>query len=248
MRTLLLATVSLSLIWVTSCRGSVDVDVEPLNADLIEGDARAIAASYEEWGGPVDFQLRFGPTLCFIPRVEPRFSESAPGGPHAEKLYLVYASDAKSYAGVDYSSAGQGGHLMPSHFPQGDEEAWIEELSRRRPLIPELSREWEQILVKEAFVPIRWADAPKGISRGVSPARKGGEEWMPGERGGLYLMLRAARATPGTDEGWVYATIRADGEVTAYGQIPSCVACHRRAGPDRMFGLPGIDHEPTVRD
>ena len=66
--------------------------------------------------------------------------------------------------------------------------------------------------------------------------------------GGLYLMLRTARATPGTDEGWVYATIRADGEVTAYGQIPSCVECHRRAGPDRMFGLPGVDHEPTVRD
>ena len=248
MRTLPIATVSLSLIWASSCLGPEVIDDELLNAGLIEEDARAIAASYEEWGGPVDYQLRFGPTLCFIPRVEPRFSASAPGGPHAEKLYLVHASDAKSYAGVDYSSERQGGHLMPSDYPQNDKDAWIEELSRRRPPIPELSREWEQILVKEAFVPIRWADAPKGISRGVSPARKGGEEWMPGERGGLYLMLRTARATPGTDEGWVYATVRADGEVTAYGQIPSCVACHRRAGPDRMFGLPGVDHEPTVRD
>jgi hypothetical protein len=248
MRTLPIATVSLSLIWVSSCLGPVVAHEELVNADLIEEDARAIAASYKDWGGPVDFQLRFGPTLCFIPRVEPRFSESAPGSPHAEKLYLVHASDAKSYAGVDYSSEGQGGHLMPSNFPQGDDDAWIEELSLRRPPVPELSREWEQILVKEAFVPIRWADAHKGSSRGVLPARKGGEEWMPGARGGLYLMLRTARATPGTDEGWVYATVRADGEVTAYGQIPSCVACHRRAGPDRMFGLPGVDHEPTVRD
>jgi len=214
MRTLPIATVSLSLIWASSCLGPEVIDDELLNAGLIEEDARAIAASYEEWGGPVDYQLRFGPTLCFIPRVEPRFSASAPGGPHAEKLYLVHASDAKSYAGVDYSSERQGGHLMPSDYPQNDKDAWIEELSRRRPPIPELSREWEQILVKEAFVPIRWADAPKGISRGVSPARKGGEEWMPGERGGLYLMLRTARATPGTDEGWVYATVRADGVVT----------------------------------
>ncbi len=248
MRTLPTVAINLSLIWVTSCRGPLDVDVELLEADLIEGDARAIAASYEEWGGPVDFQLRFGPTLCSIPPVEPRFSESAPGGPHAEKLYLVHASDAKSYAGVEYSSEGQGGHLMPSNFPQGDDDAWIEELSRRRPPIPELSREWEQILVKEAFVPIRLDDAPKGSTRGVLPAQRGGEGWMPGERAGLFLMLRTARATPGTDEGWVYATIRADGVVTAHGQIPTCVQCHRRAGPDRMFGLPGVDHEPTVRD
>ena len=60
-----------------SCFGPVVAEEELVNAGSIEGDARAIAASYNEWGGPVDFQLRFGPTLCFLPRVEPRFSESA---------------------------------------------------------------------------------------------------------------------------------------------------------------------------
>ncbi len=248
MRTLPIATVSLSLFWVTSCIGREVADDTFVNEDSIKEDAKAIAGSYEEWGGPVDFQLRFGPTLCSIPPLEPRFSASAPGGPHAEKLYLVHASDATSYAGVDYSSEGQGGHLMPSNYPRGDEDAWGEVLSLRRPPIQGLSREWEQILVKEAFVPVRAAEAQKDSFRGILPAPRAGEEWVPGARGGLYLMLRTTRATPGTDEGWVYATIRADGEVTAYGQIQSCVACHRRAGPDRMFGLPGVDHEPTVRD
>jgi hypothetical protein len=59
-------------------------------------------------------------------------------------------------------------------------------------------------------------------------------------------MLRTSKETPDTDEGWVYATVQADGAVTAYGQIPSCIVCHRRAGPDRMFGLPDVDHEPFV--
>jgi hypothetical protein len=221
------------------------VEISPQD---IESDVLAAASSYLEWGGPVDFQLRFGPTDCFIPPVTPRFSESEVDSPHAEKLYLIYASDAASYAGVDYSSGGQGGTLMPDEFPVDDREAWAAFLSERRPLLPELSREWEQVLVKEAFVPIPLDDAHKGSTRGVQPAQRGGEGWMPGDRAGLFLMLRTARATPGTDEGWVYATVQADGAVSAYGQIPSCVACHRRAGPDRMFGLPGVDHEPTVAD
>ena len=246
MKTLCSAFTLLSLFGVLSCTATKEA-VE-LSPQELESDVLAAASSYLQWGGPVDFQLRFGPTDCFIPPVTPRFSEGEVGSPHAEKLYLIYASDAASYAGVDYSSGGQGGTLMPDEFPVDDREAWVAFLSERRPLLPELSREWEQVLVKEAFVPISLDDAHKGSTRGVQPAQRGGEGWMPGDRAGLFLMLRTARATPGTDEGWVYATVQADGAVSAYGQIPSCVACHRRAGPDRMFGLPGVDHEPTVAD
>jgi len=246
MKTLCSAFTLLSLLGVLSCTATKEaVEFSPQE---LESDVLAVASSYLQWGGPVDFQLRFGPTDCFIPPVTPRFSEGEVGSPHAEKLYLIYASDAASYAGVDYSSGGQGGTLMPDEFPVDDREAWAAFLSERRPLLSELSREWEQVLVKEAFVPISLDDAHKGSTRGVQPAQRGGEGWMPGDRAGLFLMLRTARATPGTDEGWVYATVQADGAVSAYGQIPSCVACHRRAGPDRMFGLPDVDHEPSVVD
>ena len=248
MRTLSVAALGLALSWATACLGVEEAALAPLDDASIEADARLIAASYGEWGGPVDFQLRFGPTDCMIPPVTPRFSESPAGSPHAEKLYLIHASDAASYAGVDYSSSSQGGMLLPGEFPVGDSAAWREAFISRRPELRELSRAWEQILVKEAFAPVESSEPkPEGFSL-LMPAERDGTQWIPGDPVGLFLMLRTARATPGTDEGWVYATLRADGEVTAYGQIPSCIACHRRAGPDRMFGLPNLDFEPSVRD
>jgi hypothetical protein len=43
--------------------------------------------------------------------------------------------------------------------------------------------------------------------------------------------------TPGTDNGWVYGTVTADGkQVTSAGRVKSCMACHQRAPNDRVFG------------
>jgi hypothetical protein len=42
------------------------------------------------------------------------------------------------------------------------------------------------------------------------------------------------------DGAWTYATVTADGgRVIQSGAIASCVACHRDAKPDSLFGLPG---------
>ncbi len=236
----------LALSLAAACTGVGSAPNAESTGVMIKEDAQAIAASYSDWGGPVDFQLRFGPALCSIPPIEPRFSESAAPGAHAEKLYLVHASDATSYAGVDYSSETEGGALMPASFETATD------LAQREAELPELSQDWQQILVKEAFVPTLADENAERSSRHdlveFTPAARDGESWMPGDPAGLFLMLRTARATPGTDEGWVYATVRANGDVSAYGQIPSCVACHRNAGPNRMFGLPGIEHTPTVKD
>lgn len=241
------ALASLSLMGVLSCVAT-EKAIE-LSPQALERDVLAATSSYLKWGGPVDFQLRFGPTLCMIPPLEPRFSESDPSGPHAEKLYFVHAADASSYAGVDYGNESEGGFLMP-------DAEW--DLKDRAPSLPEFEGDWSQVLVKEAFAPSLYSDEASALRHPfddselfmneVLPAEREGEEWVPGDFVGLYLMLRTARETPGTDEGWVYATVQADGAVSAYGQIPSCVACHRRAGPDRMFGLPGVDHEPSVVD
>ena len=241
------AFVLLVLISVFSCAATRDVsEIDHLG---LERDVLAVAASYQDWGGPVDFQLRFGPTLCMIPPLESRYSESDPSGPHAEKLYFIHASDGASYAGVDYSKANEGGHLMLDS--KSDPEA-------RSPSLPDFEHEWSQILVKEAFAPSphdgKEAELkqPFGGSgqwnHTVQPAERDGEQYVPGDFVGLYLMLHTSKETPDTDEGWVYATVQADGAVTAYGQIPSCIVCHRRAGPDRMFGLPDVDHEPFVLD
>ena len=239
-----IARIGLSLLCVTACAGLEEASLAPLDHERLEGDVKLVAASFQEWGGPVDFQLRFGPADCMMPPITPRFSETPAGSPHGEKLYLIHASDAASYAGVDYSSGHQGGTLFPEDLSLASGGGFLS----RRPELPELSREWEQILVKEAFAPVESAEPTDHDFGYCVPAERDGAQWVPGDPVGLFLMLRTARATPGTDEGWVYATLRADGEVTAYGQIPSCVECHRRAGPDRLFGLPGLEHEPSVRD
>lgn len=52
-------------------------------------------------------------------------------------------------------------------------------------------------------------------------------------------MMKLDPKTPGTDDGWVYATLAADGRtVTAAGRIESCMKCHRETKTDRLFGMP----------
>jgi hypothetical protein len=40
-----------------------------------------------------------------------------------------------------------------------------------------------------------------------------------------------------SDAGWVYATLTADGQVTAAGRVESCMHCHQDAGHERLFGV-----------
>jgi hypothetical protein len=70
-------------------------------------------------------------------------------------------------------------------------------------------------------------------------ARKDGHLYHAKEKGPLFVMFKLDPATPGTDEGWVYGTVTADGKtVTGVGKIESCMKCHQDAPHDRLFGLP----------
>lgn len=85
-----------------------------------------------------------------------------------------------------------------------------------------------QVLVKESFVPGKDADpdnphAPRTL----------------GEKAGLFVMLKLDPSTAGTDQGWVYGTISADGKtVTSAGKVGNCMKCHTETKQDRMFGMP----------
>lgn len=79
-----------------------------------------------------------------------------------------------------------------------------------------------QVLVKESF----------------HPKEAGSREL--GDKFALFVMLRFDPSTPGTDNGWVYGTLDADGKtVTSAGTVDSCMGCHVDAGPSRMFGPQG---------
>lgn len=85
-----------------------------------------------------------------------------------------------------------------------------------------------QALVKESFHP----------GEGANPADPAAPRTL-GAKAGLFVMFKTDAKTPGTDQGWVYGTLSADGkQVTSAGRIDSCMGCHENARHDRLFGMP----------
>lgn len=80
-----------------------------------------------------------------------------------------------------------------------------------------------QVLVKDSFHP-------------VEVEERGRQAYRTGERQGLFVMYKSD--TGATDNGWVYATLTADGkQVTNKGLIESCMGCHADASESRLFGV-----------
>ncbi len=120
-----------------------------------------------------------------------------------------------------------------------------------------------QVVVKESWVPEEVADKGQSLEaisrkvkihakddkdstqtveredRYVPYVRKDGRLYHAAKKGPLFIMYKMDPKTPGTDEGWVYGTVTADGkDVTSAGRVESCMNCHRKAPDDRLFGLP----------
>lgn len=91
-----------------------------------------------------------------------------------------------------------------------------------------------QIIVKESFT------AREASSEEVTTsfyAERDGKKYKPDEPADLFIMFKGDPATPGTDEGWVYGILTADGkQLISSGSIKTCVDCHRQARHDRVFG------------
>lgn len=171
-------------------------------------DLQAIATTYKAWGR-VDDELRWAPFLCRMPLPgRPAFS-AAPTGGHAQKLYSLFAKDREAYRKRERQALGQ-------------------------------------VLVKESFTADRVegeATLPAPMDAGLGEGDhfnpyivRGGTTFRAGKLMGLYVMMKKAGAA-GTDDGWVYGTITADGTVTSAGKVASCMACHRDAPRDRLFGV-----------
>ena len=172
--------------------------------------ALSIAGEYQSWGR-VDDEVRWAPALCRLPLPGvARMSASDDVGTHGQKLYSVFARRRDAY-------------------PAGPHE--------------------DQVVVKEAWKAERVTDpnarfAPQSFDAGSGTdhfypyAQKDGVLYRASERAGLYIMYRTAAGTPDTDNGWVYATLTADGKVTAAGRVASCIGCHEDAAHERLFGVP----------
>lgn len=209
----------LALAALASCRTGPEGAAEP-GRDWHAELAR-VANTYAEFGR-VDDEARWAPWLCRLPDPgSARLSSAAPPASgddpsHGLKLYAVWALDAESYSGHPPS--------VPLSQSRGETD-WSA---------------YEQVLVKEAWTPVE-VEAPDEGSRGfgeMRPASRDGRWFGPGESAGLFLMLRPADDSPGTDAGWIYGTVSPGGEVTSAGLVASCMDCHAQAAEGRVFGLP----------
>jgi hypothetical protein len=162
--------------------------------------------------GRVDDELRWAPGLCRLPR---------PGLARPSE-----SDDATTHGRKLYSVFAKNSSAYPNG-PHADQvvvkQAWTAELVNV-PFDPDSTRAADG---GDHFYP--YAQSDGGVYRAASPA-------------GLYLMFKVARATPDTDEGWVYATITAAGQVTAAGRVASCMKCHAVAEHERLFGVPVSPH------
>jgi hypothetical protein len=63
-----------------------------------------------------------------------------------------------------------------------------------------------------------------------------GQPYLTMDRTALLIVLKFPAETPGTDDGWVYATAHPyGGPVRAAGTLPGCMRCHQRAPHERLF-------------
>ena len=96
-----------------------------------------------------------------------------------------------------------------------------------------------QVLVKESWIPKEIKGEPKNYKppESLSAAKKNGKIYVPHKKKALFVMFKVDEKTAGTDKGWVYGTVTADGKtVTSSGNVKSCMNCHTKI-KGRLFGL-----------
>jgi hypothetical protein len=189
-----------------------------------EKELLAIAGNYRQWDRVSDY-ANWAPTLCRIPpRVGAQHSRSEDDATHGRKLYFLFAKDAAAYKQMPFLD--------------------LEEADARDAMARKLTG---QVVVKESWLPVEVPlDSvpkikPKTVDGHVIPADyaiDGEHAFRTGAAAGLFVMLKLDPGTPGTDQGWVYGTLTADGRtVTASGRLTSCMECHESARHERLFGM-----------
>jgi len=193
----------------------------PFHARLLE-----IARSYEPFGR-VDDQSRWAPYYCRMPSpAAARFSASGDKNTHGLKLYSLFARDQRAYQALSKTGQPAGQVLV--------KQSWV----------PEPVKDAVQVLrpvVRQVRVSAGDAKRPARLVRDtfLPYARKDGRWYKAARQADLFIMYKLDPATAGTDNGWVYGTVTADGkQVTSAGKVASCMKCHQKATSDRLFGLP----------
>jgi hypothetical protein len=230
-------------------------------SDEWNAKVQEIAKTYPSYGR-VDRQYRWAPTDCEMPHPKPpslHVSASDDEATHGQKLYTIFAKKVYWDSTAPRTAFSRRPTYLPPYLKdQIGKERTTSELGQ-----VVVKEAWEPVKVKEGdeLKDARSKIDPKDsrikvIDGGkvtndqlpdhiydhgdiVLPyAEKNGQHYQAGGRAGLFIMFKLDPKTPGTDQGWVYATVGKDLKtVTSVGAIASCMKCHQEAKHDRLFGL-----------
>jgi hypothetical protein len=203
----------------------------PVNAKQFHGRLLKIAEIYPVYGR-VDDEARWAPTFCRAPfPPQARYSRSTDDETHGKKLYSLFARDRVAYLKTSAPVAGQ---VIVK-------ESWVPvelegkpKVGRLPPPQPRKSKPIEppRDLAPIGTFPVVWGE---GVLHPF--AEKAGKWYKADRRGDLFIMMKLDPKTAGTDDGWVYGTVTADGKtVTSAGRVASCMKCHETKST-RLFGL-----------
>jgi hypothetical protein len=222
---------------------------EPIAPELEEGPAADLderfvapllsaAREYANWGR-VDELPNLAPELCRAPMgldygypSHARLSRDAES-PHGRKLYYLFAGNERA-ARDRYLGLGR---------PDGSRDA-----------VPVgftiVKQSWTTKVVPVAAAANPSNPAPEGIAAGMDLVSSDpptpidfveheGQRLKTHMQADLYVMKKVGPPeTPGTDLGWIYGTLTADGtKVTSAGRVEQCMGCHEVAPHERLFGL-----------
>ncbi len=193
----------------------------------------AAAADYQKWGR-VDELPNLAPVLCRAPTgldygfpSHARLSK-ADESAHGRKLYYLFAGEGRATGRDRYRSLGA----------EGGEKA---ELPIGFTVVKESWKAVPGSAPKQSDNPSNSIGDPNAFAppAPVNWVEEGGEVLLVGEKADLFIMTKVGPAdTPGTDAGWIYGTVTADGKtVTSAGTIEQCMGCHEAATHERLFGL-----------
>jgi hypothetical protein len=187
---------------------------EPFHKELLQ-----VARDYKAWGR-VDDPMRLALADCRAPLpARARASASADADTHGQKLYSLFAKDRDAYAGLTAKGAAVGQVVV--------KEAWSAEEMKD---MKAGATDWTKV--------VRTEDVGEGGTHFYPYATRGDKVFKASQPAGLFVMMKLDPKTEGTDDGWVYGTVSADGKsVTSAGRVASCMKCHQEAKHDRLFGL-----------
>ncbi|MFV8755912.1 hypothetical protein ACNOYE_35625 [Nannocystaceae bacterium ST9] len=209
----------------------------PIDARFTAGLLSA-AQRYRGWGR-VDERPNLAPMLCRAPMgldygfpSHARLSQ-ADDAEHGRKLYYLFAGLEGESARALYTSLGAPGTdaTIPIGFTVV-KQSWVAEPSSPPAANPAPAKP-DAGSVAPVFdtssdppAPIDWVEHE-------------GQRLAAGEQAELFVMTKVGAADmPGTDAGWIYGTLSADGlSVTSAGRVQRCMDCHEAATHERLFGL-----------